>query len=508
MTLTVDETTLLSDWARGYQSQPNEYADLIDAIDGTIPPELHGTLFRNGPGLLDVGGVPLHHPFDGDGLVAAFSFTAGEVRARSRYVRTTGYLAEQAAGRILYRGVFGTQRPGGWLTNAFDLGLKNIANTNVVHWGGRLLALWEAAEPHRLDPATLETLGLDHLDGVLQAGEPFAAHLHIDPFCHWDGGAPCLVNFATRPVLNTRLTIFEFAPDFRLLRRQELELGGFAFIHDMAITPNYCIFFQNPMRYDALPYALGLRSAAQGLVSEPGRPTRIHIVPRHPSLGEPRTFDGPPGFVWHHANAYEAGDQLVIDSVWYDSYYGIAPDQDFRQIDFAALPPGRLARTRLDPATGRVERTFSAERCCEFPVLHPAYVGRPYRYVYLAAGALPQGNGPQQAIWKVDLETGAQQIWSAAPRGFVSEPIFVPRPRNAEVAGSVTPDVGDPQRNTAPGEDNGWLLALVYDAERHTSALVILDAQDLARGPLARLWLKAHLPHGLHGSFTSTVFGG
>jgi all-trans-8'-apo-beta-carotenal 15,15'-oxygenase len=232
------------------------------------------------------------------------------------------------------------------------------------------------------------------------------------------------------------------------------------------------------------------------------------VVPRHPSLGEPRTFNGPPGFVWHHANAYEADAQLVIDSVWYDSYYGIAPDQNFRQIDFAALPPGRLARTRLDPATGRVERTFIDARCCEFPVLHPGYVGRPYRYVYLAAGDPPQGNQPQQAIWKVDLETGAQQLWSAAPRGFVSEPIFVPRPRHAEVAGSVTPDVGDPQRNAAPGEDNGWLLALVYDAERHTSVLVILDAQDLGRGPVARVWLKAHLPHGLHGSFTSVVFGG
>jgi all-trans-8'-apo-beta-carotenal 15,15'-oxygenase len=507
MTITT-EPPLLADWARGYQSQPTEYADLIDRIEGVIPPELHGTLFRNGPGLLDVGGVPLHHPFDGDGLVSAFRFSAGQARAQSRYVRTEGYLAEQAAGRILYRGVFGTQRPGGWLANAFDLGLKNIANTNVVYWGGRLLALWEAAEPHRIDPATLATLGLDRLDGALQPGDPFAAHLHIDPFCHWDGGAPCLVNFATRPGLNTTLQIFEFAPDFRVRRRQELELNGFAFIHDMAITPNYCIFFQNPMRYDALPYALGLRSAAQGLVSQPDRPTRIHVVPRHPSLGEPRTFTGPPGFVWHHANAFEEGDQLVIDSVWYDSYYGIAPGQDFRQIDFAALPPGRLARTRLDPATGSVDRTFIAERCCEFPVLHPAHVGRAYRYVYLAAGDPPVGNWPQQTIWKVDMATGAQQIWSAAPRGFVGEPIFVPRPRSAAVADSVTPDVGDPQRNAAPGEDNGWLLALVYDAERHTSALVILDAQDLGRGPLAQIRLKGHLPHGLHGSFTSAVFGG
>lgn len=32
---------------------------------------------------------------------------------------------------------------GGFIANAFDLYLKNPANTNVVEWGKRLLALWE-----------------------------------------------------------------------------------------------------------------------------------------------------------------------------------------------------------------------------------------------------------------------------------------------------------------------------------------------------------------------------
>ena len=71
----------------------------------------------------------------------------------NRYVRTEGWLAEEKAGKVLYRGVFGSQKPGGRLANAFDLRLKNIANTNVVTLGDQLLALWEAAEPHALDPA-------------------------------------------------------------------------------------------------------------------------------------------------------------------------------------------------------------------------------------------------------------------------------------------------------------------------------------------------------------------
>ncbi|MEM9451536.1 MAG: carotenoid oxygenase family protein, partial [Cyanobacteria bacterium P01_E01_bin.6] len=98
-----------------------------------------------------------------------------------------------------------------------------------------------------------------------------------------------------------------------------------------------------------------------------------------------------------------------------------------------------------------------------------------------------------QAIWKVDLETGDRQLWSAAPRGFISEPVFVPRSH-----GSSQPD------NVA--EDDGWLMVMVYNAERARSEVVILDARDLNRGAIARLGLKHHVPYGLHGSFTPKVF--
>ena len=30
---------------------------------------------------------------------------------------------------------------------AFDMRVKNLANTNVMHWAGRLFALWEGGKP-------------------------------------------------------------------------------------------------------------------------------------------------------------------------------------------------------------------------------------------------------------------------------------------------------------------------------------------------------------------------
>jgi len=487
------------DWQRGYNSLAQEFDYWIDEIDGEIPADLKGTLFRNGPGLLDVNGNPIHHPFDGDGMICAIAFQNGRAHFRNRFVKTEGYLAEQAAGKILYRGVFGTDKPGGWLANLLDFRLKNIANTNVVYWGGKLRALWEAAEPHALDPRTLETLGLDTLDGVLKPGDAFAAHPRIDPGCAADGDA-CLVNFSIKPGLSSTITLYEFAPDGKLLQKYAHSTPGFAFIHDFAITPHYCIFFQNPVTFNPLNFLAGTRSAAECIQFHPDKPTKIVLIPRRGAAdkaahqttphAQVHTFETLSGFVFHHANAFEEGDEVVIDSVCYEDLPAVEPEGDFRQTDFDAIAPGHLWRFRVNLQTGTVDRQLLEDRCCEFPVVHPAKVGRAYRYAYLGAAHAPTGNAPLQAVIKVDTHSGDRLLWSAAPWGYVGEPIFVPR--------SPSPD------SEPSAEDDGWVLVMVFDSSRDRSSLFILDAHDLSQ--IARLHLKHHVPYGLHGSFTSECF--
>ncbi len=83
------------DWQRGYESVKEESDYWIDDVEGQIPPELQGTLFRNGPGLLEVNGQRIHHPFDGDGMISAIAFRDGRAHFRNRFVRTAAYLEEQ-----------------------------------------------------------------------------------------------------------------------------------------------------------------------------------------------------------------------------------------------------------------------------------------------------------------------------------------------------------------------------------------------------------------------------
>ncbi len=478
----------LEEWKGGYESQPNEYEYEIQDIEGKIPPELVGTLFRNGPGLLDIGGTSIHHPFDGDGMISAFSFKDGKAYFRNRFVHTEAYVKEKAAGEILYRGVFGTQKPGGWLNNVFDLKLKNIANTSVIYWGGKLLALWEAAEPHRLDPATLETIGIDYLDGVLEPGDAFAAHPWIDPSCEMDGGAPCLVNFRVDPGLSSKITIFEFAPDGNLLRRHSHSIPGFSFIHDFIITPNHCIFFQNTVNFNPFPFLFGVRGAGECVQFQPDKPTTIVLIPRDPQNIEVKTFSVESGFVFHHANAFETNGQVCIDSIAYQTLPQVQPNSNYKEVNFDSLDPGQLWRFTLNLKDGSVERQLLESRCCEFPTHNPNHVGRDYRYLFISAAPNDTGrNAPLQGILKLDLQRKERQLHSFAPSGYVSEPIFVTKPNTTE-------------------EDAGWVLTLIYDGSKHRSTLAILDGQNIAGDAIALLHLKHHIPYGLHGSWCDEVF--
>jgi all-trans-8'-apo-beta-carotenal 15,15'-oxygenase len=478
------------DWASAFRNVGVELSDVpVAAARGTIPEALVGTLYRNGPGRLERGGQWVHHPFDGDGMITALRFEGGSAVLRNRFVRTEGWQAEEQAGRFVYRGVFGTQKPGGVLANAFDLRLKNIANTHVVRLGDQLLALWEAAEPHALDPDTLETRGLSRLDGLLKPGEAFSAHPRFDPGHHGD---PRMVTFGVKAGPTSTIRLMEFATQDdpaagvkagQLLAERRDSFKGFAFLHDFAITPNWAVFLQNAIDFNPLPYLLGRCGAAQCLKSRPGGQAKFWLIPRESGAfaGQaPRVLDAPDGFVFHHLNAWEEGEEVVVESIYYDDFPSIGPDTDFRSVDFNTIPEGLLEQCRLNLADGTVRTARLSERCCEFAMVNPHREGLAARYAWMAVAERETGNDPLQAIKKLDLSSGERRVWSAAPRGFVSEPLMVPCPG-------------------ATAEDDGWVLCLVWNGARCSSDLVILNAADMSEQAVLELPLA--IPHGLHGSW-------
>lgn len=345
------------------------------------------------------------------------------------------------------------------------------------------MALWEASHPHRLDPDTLETLGIETLDGVLHEGSPFAAHPMIDP--GGNGKEKRLVTFGLKVGLSTTITIYELNESGKVVKQHDHSVPGFSFIHDFAITPNYCLFFQNPLLFNPFPYLLGLRGAAECIRFLKDKPTKIWVIPRDESKAV-QVLETDSGFIFHHANAFEQGDEIVVDSISYQDFPAIDHKRSYSEVEFETVPPGQLWRYRLNLKTKETHRRLCDRRSVDFPYIHPEYIGKPHRWVFVGAVHQPEGNAPLQGILKIDPETGEQELWSAAPKGFIGEPVFVPRPNGTQ-------------------EDDGWVLALVYDAERDRSDVVIIEGTNMTQGPVARLHLTHHIPYGLHGCFAPTV---
>ena len=92
--------------------------------------------------------------------------------------------------------------------------------------------------------------------------------------------------------------------------------------------------------------------------------------------------------------------------------------------------------------------------------------------------------GGFNGIGVYDHQTDALSVYDVGEGCATNEPIFVPR------------------SDSSP-EGEGYLLANVYDAGRKASHLVILDAQNVTAGPLAKAYLDHRIPFGFHGNWAA-----
>ncbi len=463
-------------WSAGFETLPDEHDYRVDDIDGIVPPSLRGTLFRNGSGRNQIGGQWFAHWFDGDGMISRISFDDAGIHYRNRYVATQNYLDETKAGRIVHRG-FGKMRRFGPLGNAFRQP-ANVSNTSVVMQGDRLMSLWEGGLPTALDPATLSTQGIEDFGGAVKA---FSAHPKIDP----DTGE--LFNFGIDYGAKTTLTPYRLDRGI-LTRLPPVVLPYPVMNHDFVLTARYLVFCLGPILVQPLKLLLGFKSFDGTLRWDGSRPTLILLVPRD-GRGESRCIETDAFFQFHFANGFEEDGTLVLDLARYPDYGTIG--EALRTYWRSAWPSrgmAALTRLRVDLETGKVEtQTFSTGTANEFPSINPAYVGKRYRYAYIASNSAQHESGLQQRISRIDFERGAVASHDFGPAGYVGEPLFVPsRPDGAE--------------------DDGVVLVMVFDATDRRTSIVGLDARDLTTKPLFTARLKHHVPYPLHGTFTPRLF--
>jgi carotenoid cleavage dioxygenase len=271
-----------------------EEGDAFDLeIEGQLPRELNGALYRIGP---NPHFKPLgrYHWFDGDGMVHAFILRDGRAAYRNRYVRTDGLKAEMKQGRALFGGLLEQPRE---MTPELPP-FKNAANTNIIGYANRLLALFEAASPHELKPETLETIGLFDFDGKLQGA--VTAHPKFDPV------TGDLLFFGYQP-FPPYVTWYRASRDGKLLESRPIDTGLPVMMHDFIATDDHAIFF-------VCPSVFHLENAAAGKPIfnwEPQHGTKIGVMNR--KTGDVKWFHDEAFFIFHFLNAYEENGSIVVD---------------------------------------------------------------------------------------------------------------------------------------------------------------------------------------------------
>lgn len=520
-------------------------------LTGEFPRDLNGILYKTGPAKFQRGGQHYAHWLEGDGAVVRLEIhtdaNTTQVTLTSRFVQTESFAADEVAGYTTTRGTFGTPKAKGW--NALDLKLKNPANTNALRIGDKVLALSEVGLPYRMDPTTLETLGVetfaDHLrepyvvgnsaatlgnewiDKALGFGNAMVAHVRTLGSMENQREKRVVMAGIQQDALtdDTLIDLWELEPRtgdaVSLQRGLRLEDTGFP-AHDFICTSTRAIWLTCPAEGNLIPFLIGQKGPAECLGFRPGATSTLHLVDRQAASGagndELESASAPvrkvstPGPIHpvHFGCAWDTEDTgaVIYLSGWdtqtmektmarKESLLGSwAPIQEG---DFSGIQAQSLLKIVLQENSDVTVKSVASDAIehIDFVKCHPNLEGLKCSYLYgtLASPSQqgkPAGVDPPQAICIVDLEEEkVVDIWFAGYNKILDDFILIPKK-----------DTSDEETHN---EQNAWILAPYFDGDSKTTSFAVLDASDLSKGSVAEAHLDDHhIPWALHGSWWET----
>nr|WP_315459132.1 carotenoid oxygenase family protein [uncultured Sphingorhabdus sp.] len=439
----------------------------LDVIEGRIPDDIDGVYLRNTENQLH---QPLgrYHPFDGDGMIHQIDFSGGKASYRNRFVRTRCFQAEQDAAGSLWGGLMdkvGTSKRPGFGAHG---SLKDSSSTDIiVHAGKAVSTFYQCGEGYILDPETLEQEGVASwvpLDGI-------SAHPKVDErtdellFFNYSKHAP----YMHYGVVDRSGKLAHYVP---------VPLPGPRLPHDMMFTSNWSILCDFPLFWDEEL----LKRDVHVTRLHGGLPSRFALIPRYGQPEDIRWFEADPTFVLHFINAYEDGDEVILDGYFEeDPYPPPLENADgyghmMAYVDEHSFKP-KLHRWRFNLADGTTKEERLDDRILEFGMMNQRYLGLPYRYAYSTTSK--PGWFLFNGFVKHDLKTGESWQVMLDEGRYGSEAPFAPR-------------------INAVDEDDGYLVSFVTDENRGTSECILIDCKKFDEGPVCRIQLPHKISSGTH----------
>ncbi len=456
-------------------------------VEGTIPDWLDGRYLRNGPNPIADVAPDEYNWFTGDGMVHGIRLSDGAALwYRNRWVDS------EMTSQLLNR-----RSPDERGRSALH---GPSANTNVIGFKGRTLALVEGGTACAELAEDLETVGVCDFDGSIRGG--YTGHPVLDP----ETGELHAVSYHFGRGNTVQYTVV--GPDGKLLRKMAIPVQGSPMMHAFSLTRDYVVVYDLPVTFDPRaavrvgvprplrPLAQLALSAVVGRIRIP--PPVMNRVPRVPAGRFPyrwnknyaarvgvlsRDASGPdamtwveldhPCYVFHPMNAYNDERFIVIDLVVHQRVF----DSDLLG-PTEGLP--RLERWRIDVHQGEVQREHLADQHIEFPRIDDRYATSRFLHGW-AVGGTDDVSG-EHRIFRTNSASGVAAQRDFGGHSAVGEFTFVPSSPSAP-------------------EGEGIVIGFVTNLADSTTDLAILDAQSLE--DIAKVHLPQRVPAGFHGNWLS-----
>jgi carotenoid cleavage dioxygenase-like enzyme len=459
------------DYRLGFVTQDQEVSVDELPVTGSLPGWLRGSLVRTGPAKFEVGERQFNHWFDGLAMLHRFAFESGSVSYANRYLQTRAYRAAQETGKISYS-EFATDPCRTLFQRFFAIFSPkptDNAAVSVAKLGEEYVAMTETPLPIAFEPDTLRTLGVTDWAKAFR-GQLSTAHPHFDQ------GE--LINYVAHFGPRTVYRLYSLAPGASKPREiATVPVRKPAYMHSFALTERYAVLIEYPFVVNPPSLALSGRPLIENYKWRPERGTTFIVIDRRDGDVQARVA-GPAFFAFHQVNAFEDGDELVIDLCAYDDVSIIAAFYLERLRSGDRAPTPQLRRYRVPLAGGEAVGKTLSEATLELPRIdYRSHNTRKYQFAY-GAGA-GEDSAFLDELVKVDVTTGEASTWRE-DACYPGEPVFVP-----------ALDQG--------GEDDGVILSVVLDARTETSFLLVLDAGSFEE--LARAQAPLRIPFGFHGSY-------
>ncbi|CAH9097971.1 unnamed protein product [Cuscuta epithymum] len=554
-----DRVTAFRDYQSLFVSQRSEAVEpvALRVVEGAIPSDFpSGTYYLTGPGLFTDDHGSTVHPLDGHGYLRAFQIdtATGQVTFRSRYIQTEAHEEERdietGQWRFTHRGPFSVLRGGKMIGNTKVM--KNVANTSVMEWGGRLFCLWEGGDPYEIDSTSLQTIGKFKL---VNNNTNSVAHKTPKPHManFWDVAAQIL-----RPILygvfkmspkrflshykidgirnrlvimscdaedmllpRSTFTFYEFDANFKLLDQQEFSIPDHLMIHDWALTDYHYVLFGNRIKLDvpgSMRAVCGLSPMISALSVNPSKQTSpVYLLPRFPqSQTTHRDWKTPievPLQMWvlHVGNAFEHKDEktgnleLQIQASacsyrWFNFQKMFGYDWKNGILDPSMMNRGK-GEDKLLPHLYKVSISLDRNGDCQNASVNDLNEwGKAADFPAIH----PDFSGRKNSCVYAATSSGSRRALPHFPFDTVVKLNTANKTTQTWSSGRRR-FIGEPVfvPKGTKDEDDGYLLVVEYAVSTHRCYLVVLDAKEIGKSKeivaKAEVPAKFTFPMGFHG---------